>query len=445
MEHHTSSVDLCDPQSEGSSGVSCETKPGRTLQTLLLCTAWFTPLALALACGSDDAGSSESESSGSSASASSGTESSGAESSGAETSGAESSGTGESDTDGGTSGGTTTNCDAAATNLEEVVCAAEAFLGSLSSDERSAANLAYTDSVARTKWSNLPGKERPGVQIGALSAESQAKALAMMSAVLSDAGRSDLDGVRAADDYLASLGGMGGMGGAYGADNYYVAVLGTPSVTEDFVVMFGGHHMAFNMTYVGGLGYPIPNHLGVEPKAEFTSDGESYAPMAGEGEAMLAVFASLDSGALADAYLAGQTFSDVLIGPLEYGTGSVDAALAKYPTGSNRTGVLVSSLTSDQQALVTAAIEEWVDDADPAVADALMAAYTSAEAYADTYVAWGGTESSGVDPDVNGTYMRIDGPRLWIEVSCQNGVVVQGKTHYHSIYRDKQFDYGATL
>ncbi|MCA9573647.1 MAG: DUF3500 domain-containing protein, partial [Myxococcales bacterium] len=132
-------------------------------------------------------------------------------------------------------------------------------------------------------------------------------------------------------------------------------------------------------------------------------------------------------------------------GPVEYGTGSVDAAQAKYPTGSNRAGVLVSTLSSEQQALVTAAIAEWVEDADPEVAAELMAAYTAEEAFADTYVAWAGTEDAGVDADVNGTYMRIDGPRLWIELACQNGVVIQGQTHYHSIYRDKQFDYGGSL
>jgi hypothetical protein len=36
--------------------------------------------------------------------------------------------------------------------------------------------------------------------------------------------------------------------------------------------------------------------------------------------------------------------------------------------------------------------------------------------------------------------MRIDGPRVWIEISCQGGVVVSG-THYHMMYRDKTTDY----
>ena len=50
-----------------------------------------------------------------------------------------------------------------------------------------------------------------------------------------------------------------------------------------------------------------------------------------------------------------------------------------------------------------------------------------------------------LDVDVDKTYMRIDGPRAWIEVACQSGVVIQGKTHYHTINRDKTYDYGDTL
>jgi hypothetical protein len=262
-----------------------------------------------------------------------------------------------------------------------------------------------------------------------------------MNLVLTDAGYSDLDGIRNADDYLSENGG----GGGYGSGNYLIAVFGTPSTTGDWALMFGGHHMAYNISYIAGVGYPTPNHVGVEPKAAFTLNNVTYAPLVDEGTAMTSIFSSLSTADLATAYLTGQTFSDVLIGPVEYGTGSSAAAKAKYPTGSNRTGVLVSNLSSTQQALVTAAIEEWVSDFDPSIADNLLADYTSATAYADTYVAWAGTQSSGPDPDVSGTYFRIDGPRLWIEIACQAGVVIQGKTHFHTIYRDKQYDYGATL
>jgi hypothetical protein len=342
------------------------------------------------------------------------------------------------------------DCTSAVGNLDKAICQANGFLGTLATADVATANPAFTDMASRTQWSNLPGVTRAGIKMGSLSAASQAAALALMSTVLSSAGVADLTGVRNADDYLASMsgsggGGPGGGGGGYGSTNYYVAIFGTPSTTGDWAIMFGGHHMAYNLTYTNGVAYPTPNHLGVEPKAAFTINNGTFMPMADEAGAMVAVFNSLDTTALDTGYLQNQTFSDVLIGPVEYGSGSSALAKAKFPTGANRTGVLVSSLTTDQQALVTTAIQQWVADYDPSIATDLLTAYTSAAAYQDTYVAWGGTQASGIDVDENGFYMRIDGPRVWIEVACQAGVVIQGATHYHSIYRDKTFDYANTL
>jgi hypothetical protein len=294
--------------------------------------------------------------------------------------------------------------------------------------------------VSRTSWSNLPGKQRPGIKVDSFSSDqSKPAALALMSTVLTDAGQTDLAGVMAADDYL------GTMQSGYGSANYLIAIFGTPSATGQWSILFGGHHMAYSITYLAGVGYPVPNHLGVEPKASFVQANATYEPLADEGTAMTGIFGSLSDADLSGALLSGQMFSDVLIGPVEYQSGSTAAVKAKYPTGSNRTGVLVSSLSAAQQALVTAAINGWVADFDPAISTQLVADYTSPTAYADTYIAWAGSEASGPDPDVTGTYFRIDGPRLWIEVACQGGIVIKGKTHFHTIYRDKQFDYGGTL
>jgi len=337
--------------------------------------------------------------------------------------------------------GGTSSCSTTGSSVEQAVCAANALLATLSATEKTTVNLAFTDTKDRTSWSNLPTgmKARPGAEMGALSATSQAAVLALMKIVLSTDGQSDLTGVRAADSYL------GTMQQGYGADLYYISIYGTPSTTESWSLLFTGHHMAYSITYVAGVPYVTPNHIAVEPKAEFTYNGSTYAPLSDEAKALLAMFGSLSATELASAYLTGQSFSDVLVGPVEYQTGSLSAVKAKYPTGANRTGILVSKLTTAQQALVTTAIGGWVKDFSSDVSDKLIADYTSATAYADTYIAFAGSSATGIDVDTSGTYMRIDGPRLWIEIACQGGIVIQGKTHYHTIYRDKQFDYGGSL
>ncbi|WP_257454318.1 DUF3500 domain-containing protein [Archangium lipolyticum] len=367
--------------------------------------------------------------------------------------------------DGGT---TTTDCSTATTHIEQVVCASNAFLATLTEEQKASVVYAWTNQVAKTYWSNLPGVTRNGLKWGTLSAESKEAALKLAALVLTPEGYADMTGVFAADDYLDTQGGGtggdggfggpppgsdggfggpppgrdGGMGGVvldYSSDNYIIAFIGTPSTTGSWMLQIGGHHMAYNVTYLNGTGYPTPNHLGAEPKAPFTLNGETYAPVADEGDALVALYNSLSAEQLDAAYLPG-TFSDVVLGPVEFGTGSYSKVV--FPA---QAGVLVSTLSESQQALVTAAIKKWVSDFAPAVSDPLVAAYTSPDAYAHTYVAWGGTKSAGVNVDVSGTYMRIDGPRVWIEVACQQGAVIRNQTHYHTIYRDKQTDYGNQL
>jgi hypothetical protein len=41
------------------------------------------------------------------------------------------------------------------------------------------------------------------------------------------------------------------------------------------------------------------------------------------------------------------------------------------------------------------------------------------------------------------SYGRIDGPRVWIEFTVQEGTSGGMAGHYHTIWRDKAADYGA--
>ncbi|MEY4578735.1 MAG: hypothetical protein RL701_3438, partial [Pseudomonadota bacterium] len=242
---------------------------------------------------------------------------------GAGSGGSVTAGTGGSSTAGSSGSFDSSACTAKTTDIDKVICASNAFLGTLSGTQLSSIQLEFSDSTSRTKWSNLPGAARAGLKMGDLSTTTQQAALAMMQTVLSDAGVSDLTGVRAADDYLGAQGSSGGGmmmgGGAYSSNNYYVAILGTPSATNNWEIMFGGHHMAYNITFIAGTGYPVPNHLGVEPKSRFTVNGSSYEPLSDEGSAIVALFKSLSTADLDAAYLNDQVFADVLIGPLEYG------------------------------------------------------------------------------------------------------------------------------
>lgn len=335
------------------------------------------------------------------------------------------------------------------TYSENVRCAVEAFAATLSSSQL--ASFQYTTDnyssaqigVAKTRWSNFPVSlaQRSGISYGSLSAAQKTAFVAVARAALTDQGYKDFVDVIAADDYLAT------MASGYGSDLYYIAVEGKPDASALWMLQIGGHHMAFNISFSGGLAYPTPHHIAVEPKASFTVNGTSYQALAAKAATMVAIFAgqtdslsptTSGSTLLNSAKLSG-SYGDVLVGPVEYATGSYTSVAARYPTSDR--GLLVSSLSAEQQALVVAAMRQFVADYDSTTTERIIADYTSSSALASTYVAW--TSPSGAYPnvDVNGTYMRIDGPRVWIEIACQGGIVVQGQTHYHMIYRDKEYDY----
>ena len=70
-----------------------------------------------------------------------------------------------------------------------------------------------------------------------------------------------------------------------------------------------------------------------------------------------------------------------------------------------------------------------------------MRDYASDSALGATHIAWSGS----TDSTVIGSYLRIDGPRVWIEFVCQRGVVFRDQIHFHTIWRDKAKDYGGSL
>lgn len=162
--------------------------------------------------------------------------------------------------------------------------------------------------------------------------------------------------------------------------------------------------------------------MGVEP-ISFTSSGTTVQAMATRQQALLAMLSGLSSTQLASAKISG--ISDLVVGPQEDGN---------YPTQS---GLAVSSLSDTQKALVKAAIATYASDAN---GTGQYDAYTTDTALASTTIAW----SNYSDLATKGSYVRIDGPRVWIEFSVQAGVVLSAN-HYHSVWRDKTYDYGGNF
>ena len=222
------------------------------------------------------------------------------------------------------------------------------------------------------------------------------------------------------------FGGQGGFGGPggneYSAANYMIAFLGTPSQTTPWMLQLGGHHLAFNVYYKGKVGASTPYFVGVEPTTWKDADGKTHAPLAPMRDAMYNLVNSLTPEQLKQARLNAR-FSDVYVGPGRDG---------RFPA---REGVPVAALSPASKNWVKGAIAAWTGDS--AQADKYRKLYESE--LDQTKVAYSGTTTF----NNQGDYVRIDGPHVWIEFVCQNGIVIRNQIHYHTIWRDHVTDYGA--
>jgi Protein of unknown function (DUF3500) len=311
-------------------------------------------------------------------------------------------------------------------NTVAVVPVVQAFLASLDDDTKDAVEYDFTDNQSRQTWSNYPSTQVPrkGVKLGDLSADQQQAALAILQTALSSDGATQDDNIQKADDYLNSLGGQGAEGFGSQVD-YYIAVYGDPSTTAPFTVQFGGHHLARNLTYNGDKVSQTPQFVGSEPTS-FDVDGTTVQPVKPESDAMFGMLAGLTADQLASAEITSGTFDDLVMGP------GKDTGV--FPASE---GLLASELSADQKALVTAAMQAYVGDLSTDAAAKVMAQYESE--LDQTRIGW----SNNTGPTDGNSYIRIDGPSVWIEFINTRSMSTPN-IHFHSVYRDKNNDYGSS-
>jgi hypothetical protein len=323
-----------------------------------------------------------------------------------------------------------------------VIAAAEALQKLLTPAQRSALSRPF-DRDSAIRWSNLPVGivPRAGLRLGDLDKEQSAAAHRVAEAALSACGLELLDEIRIADDVLMAVDErkIGWSGG-----NYYLSVLGAPSEKTSWMLQIGGHHIAYNFTFNGAREGATPLFFGTEP-IRFTVNGIEHDPLAVQSAAMAALAAALS--AHPSAKLAG-TFTDVVKGvvvipvPGKMPTGGTDTGFPQtYPAGTVDRGILYSALNASEQGRVRAALESYASLPGEAITRSLVASYEAPDALAQTYVGYSGMP----DLSAKGAYVRIDGPRIWMEFVVQPAVANPAEIHYHALWRDKQSDYGGQV
>ena len=76
----------------------------------------------------------------------------------------------------------------------------------------------------------------------------------------------------------------------FGSDEYYVSFVGEPSTTAPWLLQFGGHHLALNITLAGDQGTLAPSHTAAQP-ATYELEGRTVQPLGREVELSAALLA----------------------------------------------------------------------------------------------------------------------------------------------------------
>lgn len=321
--------------------------------------------------------------------------------------------------------------------IADTAAAADAFLATLSDEQREALLYHYDDETKSTSWSNFPVTfvERAGLNLADLSEEQQDAALAVLESLLSEQGYEQVTAIMDADQYLLE----NSSSTEESLGQYYIAFFGEPDASGQWSLQFGGHHLGLNADLNGTSGEIAftPTHLGTQPAVYTDDDGNEIETMAGIYESAFAFYDSLSADQQAELYQ-GET-----VGNLECAPGGA----CDFPTG---TGLSGADLSDEQKQLLLDLIANWAGLADEeTTADALAEIEASLD---ETYVNWSGATDYDMSTG-SGIYFQISGPDVYVEFSNQqgsagadvDGVTTAGWGHVHSIYRNPSNDYANSV
>ena len=304
-----------------------------------------------------------------------------------------------------------------------IVTAANTFIATLDQTQRTNVQFAFDNEEQRARWSNFPVQmsRRAGLSLRDLNAAQRSAAMALVATALSKRGYQKVLEIMEGDEVLKENERNNTL---FGKDLYFISLLGTPSASAPWMLQFGGHHLALNVTIIGERGVLTPSLTAAQP-ALYTRDGKTVRPLGQENDKAFTLLAALDAVRRSKAVLNYQV-GDLVLGPGQDGK-------TIQPEG-----LKASAMNAQQRALLLDVISEWTGIVHDAAAAARLAEIRAA--LDDTWFAWSGPTT--VEPGRNGSsYYRIQGPTLVIEYSPQR-MGGDASMHVHTIYRDPTNDYG---
>ena len=311
-----------------------------------------------------------------------------------------------------------------------VVQAAQAFLQSLSAEQRRATVFA-ADDVEWRRWNNIHRAARSGVGFKDMTEAQREAAFKLLGAGLSAKGLQKTRNIMRLNQTIAE---MTKRFDEYGEWLYHLTVMGEPHATEPWGWQLEGHHLIVNYFVLGDQVVMTPTFMGSEPVVAEAGQYAGTRVLQDEQQKGLTLMQSLTA----------DQHQKALIEPVRKILNKAQAQAFRDNLQLAPTGIKGSELDAKQRALLLEVIAEYVGNMDDGHAKVRM---EEVRAHLDdTFFGWIG--ETGADSVF---YYRIQSPVILIEFDHQTPVALPGpkeatRQHVHTVVRTPNGnDYGKDL
>ena len=304
-----------------------------------------------------------------------------------------------------------------------MISAANAFLASLTPEQRKQATFAY-DADERLRWNFIPDEAFPrnGLPLKEMTEPQKKLALALLHSGLSDRGYQTYTSIMALENVLRVI----EAGGRFKRDSeaHRVSIFGTPDAKGVWGWRVDGHHISLHFTVANGTAIAsTPSFAGSNPAEVREGAEKGKRVLALQEDTGRSLVMALDEGqrktAVINATAPGEivTNNNLNINPLA------------------PEGLKASAMTPPQRELLMKVLDAYAGMMTTDVAADRMARIKSA-GIEQVAFAWAGPLERGQKH-----YYRVQGPTFLIEFdNTQND-----GNHVHSIWRDFKGDFGRDL
>ncbi len=305
---------------------------------------------------------------------------------------------------------------------EEMAEAANAFLKSLTPEQRAKATFDFQD-PERAHWHFVP-QDRKGLPWKEMTVPQRRLAQGLLASALSETGYRKSTNIMALESVLHDLEGAARRL-PRDPELYYLSVFGDPTgATNTWGWRVEGHHLSVNLTVIEGHEVAVtPSFMGTNPAEVRSGPQRGLRILAAEEDLARQLLNSLTEPQRQTAIIANQAPSDII-------TGNSRRAKALEPVG-----LTAAQMTREQTILLEQLVSEYVGRYRKELASSDLAKIKQA-GWDKVQFAWAGGAERG-----KGHYYRVQGPTFLLEYdNTQNDA-----NHIHSVWRDFENDFGDDL